>query len=79
MQCDNNVSSPEKSQLSLSGLVTGPGVTSVMEAGGTPCTPGDPLTQLHHKHKVSQGAIKIKDCNILCPEGPFGLWILSNE
>ena len=63
-----NVSSPEKSQLSLSGLVTSNAglVTTVMEAGGTPCTPGDPLTQLHHKHKVRhQGAIKIKDCNIL--------------
>ena len=32
--------------------MTGPAVSSVMEAGGTPCTPGDPLTQLHHKHKV---------------------------
>ena len=68
----NYVSSPEKSQLSLNGLVTGPSVSSasVMEAGagGTPCTPGDPLTQLHHKHKVSHpGAIKIKDhSDILC-------------
>lgn len=55
MSHDDNVSSPEKSQLSLSGLVTS-GVTSGMEAGGggTPCTPGDPLTQLHHKHKVRQ-------------------------
>ena len=58
----SNVSSPEKTQLSLSGLVTG----ASLETGGTPCTPGDPLTQLHHKHKV-RGSNKDKAVLQLSP------------
>ena len=50
-------SSPEKSQLHLSGLVAGDRMgqevrcSQVQQEAATPCTPGEPLPRLHHKHK----------------------------
>lgn len=45
----NSDESPEKPDLSLHGLV---GSSQCPQAeGSTPCTPGEPLAQLHHKHK----------------------------
>ena len=56
--------SPEKCQgLSLTGLVTGSAGSMEVRSGpaggqtadlATPCTPGEPLAQLHHKQKVQK-------------------------
>ena len=49
---------------------------------GTPCTPGDPLQQLHHKQKVCQfhsQMIFVRKIDISFSLGSFSLWFLSNE